>query len=156
MSWKPFVRPITAMVRASGFVLDDSLRGYLAGAGLDLLAAWLLVWATVGLRGLPWRLSLASALFVGLHRFGGWQREPQELVFSATVLLWVLGFGAHGRALAVARERPQTLPRSVSWAEYWQGQLVGFLRQVAFEAVAALALLALLTLDGLLALKGGR
>jgi hypothetical protein len=144
------------MVRASGFVLDDSLRCHLAGAGLDLLAAWLLVWATVGLRGLPWRLSLASALFVGLHLFGGWQREPQELVFSATVLLWVLGFGAHGRALAVARERPQTLLRSVSWAEYWQGQLVGFLRQVAFEAVAVLALLALLTLEGLLALKGGR
>ena len=133
--------------------MDDSLRRYLAGAGLDLLAALLLVWATVGLRGFPLRLSFASALFVGLHLFGGWQREPQELVFSATVLLWVLGFGAHARALAVARERPQTLLRSASWAEYWQGQLVGFLRQVAFEAVALLALLASLTLDGLLTLE---
>ena len=133
--------------------MDDSVRGYLAGVGLDLLAAWLLVWATVGLRGLPWRLSVASALFGGLHLFGGWQREPQELVFSATVLLWVLGFGAHARALTVARARQRLLLRSFSWAEYWQGQLVGLLRQIAFEAVALLALLASLTLDGLLTLE---
>jgi hypothetical protein len=121
---------------------------------LDLLAALLLVWATVGLRGLPLRLSSASALFVGLHLFGRWQREPQELVFSATVLLWVLGFGAHARARAVARERPQTLRRSASWAAYWQ--VAGFLHQLAFEAVAVLALLALLAVDARLVLNGLR
>ena len=78
-------------MQSSGFILDDSLRCYPVGVGLDLLAALLLAWATVGLRGLPLRLSLASALFVGLHLFGGWQREPQELAFSVTVLLWVMG-----------------------------------------------------------------
>src|SRR4051812_26710481 len=92
--------PAAASVRSSGFVLDDSLRGSLAGVSLDLLAALLLLWATVGLRGLPWRFSLALALFVGLQLFGGGQREPQELAFSVTVLLWVVGFGAHARSLA--------------------------------------------------------
>ena len=130
--------------------MDDAVGGYVAGVGLDLLAAWLLVWATVALRGLPWRLSLASALFGGLHLFGGWQREPQELVFSATVLLCVLACGAHARALAVARARQQILRRSVSAAHYWQEQLAGLVRQLAFEAVTLLALLALLALEGLL------
>jgi hypothetical protein len=145
--------PAAASVRSSGFVLDDSLRCYLEGVGLDLLASLLLVWATVGFEGLPLRLSLALALFVGLHLFGGWQREPQELAFSVMVLLWVVSFGAHARARAAARARYQTLRRTASWATYWQGQLVGFLRQIAFESVAVLALLASLTVDGLLVLK---
>ena len=126
ISGNPLAWPMTTMVRFSGFVLDDAVGGYVAGVGLDLLAAWLLVWATVALWGLPWRLSLASALFGGLHLFGGWQREPQELVFSATVLLWVLGFGAHARAVAVARARQRLLLRSFSWVEYWQGSWWAF------------------------------
>jgi hypothetical protein len=77
--------PAAASVRSSGFVLYDSLRGSLAGVGLDLLTALLLVWATVGLLGLPLRLSLALALFVCLQQFGGGQREPQGLAFSVTV-----------------------------------------------------------------------
>ena len=88
-------------MRSSGFVLDAALRCYLAGVGLDLLASLLLIWATVSLRGLPLRLSLALASFVCLHVFWGWQREPQELAFSVTVLLWVVGFGVHGYALAI-------------------------------------------------------
>ena len=120
--------------------------------GLDLLASLLLIWATVSLRGLPLRLSLGLALFVGLHLFGGWQREPQELAFSVAVLLWVVGFGAHARSVAACRARYQTLRRSASWAGYWQGQLVGFSRQVGFEAVAVLALLTLLTVEGLFVL----
>jgi hypothetical protein len=148
--------PVAASLQSSGFVLEDSLRAYLAGVGLDLLAALLLVWATVGLMGLPLRLSLASAWFVGLHLFGGWQREPQELAFSVAVLLWVVSFGTHARSLTAARARHQTLRRSASWAEYWQGQLVGFLRQIALEAMAVLAFLALLTVEGLLVLTGGR
>jgi len=70
-----------------------------------------------------------------------------------TVLLWAVSFGAHACALAAARARHHTLRRSASWAEYWQGQLVGFLRQIAFEAIAALALLALVGAEGLLVLK---
>jgi hypothetical protein len=151
-----FLSPAAASVRSSGFALDDSLRCYLAGVGLDLLASLLLVWATVGLMGLSLRLSLALAWFVGLHLFGGWQREPQELAFSVTVFLWVVSFGTHARSLTAARARHQTLRRSASWAEYWQGQLVGFLRQIALEAMAVLALLALLTVEGLLVLTGGR
>ena len=120
---------------------------------MDLVAALLLVWATVGRMGLSLRLSLALASFVGLHLFGGWQREPQELAFSVTVLLWVVGFGAHAQSLAAARARQQTLSRSACWAEYWQEQLVGLGRQVAFEAAAVLALLALSTVEGLLVLK---
>ena len=45
------------------------------------------------------------------------------------------------------------LLRSACWAEYWQNQLVGLGRQVAFEAVAVLALVALLMVEGLLALN---
>ena len=145
--------PAAASVQSSGFILDDSLRCYTVGVGLDLLAALLLAWATVGLRGLPLRLSLASALFVGLHLFGGWQREPQERAFSVAVLLWVVGFGAHARSMAACRAGLQTLLRSACWAEYWQNQLVGLGRQVAFEAVAVLALVALLMVEGLLALN---
>jgi hypothetical protein len=145
--------PAAASVRSSGFVLDDSLRRYAGGVSLDLLASLLLVWATVGLRGLPLRLSLAFALFGCLHLFGGWQREPQELAFSVTVLLCVLGLGAHARSLAARRARHETLLRSACWAEYWQGQLVGFLRQVAFEAVAVLAILALSTVELSILLK---
>ena len=82
----------------------------------------------------------------------GWQREPQELAFSATVLLWVVDFGAHagpGRC----RAPQQILRRSVSAAHHWQEQLGGLLRQVAVEAVAVLALLALWIVEGLLVLK---
>jgi hypothetical protein len=146
------ISPVAAAVRSSGFVLDDSLRCYWAGVGLDLLASLLLIWATVSLRGLPLRLSLGLALFVCLHLFGSWQREPQELAFSVTVLLWAVGFGAHARSVAACRARYQMLPRSASWAEYWQGQLVGLSRQVGFEAVAVLALLMLLTVEGLFVL----
>ena len=76
-TWELAFAPAAASLQSSGFVLEDSLRAYLAGVGLDLLAALLLVWATAGLRRLPLRLSLASTCLVGLHVFGGWQREPQ-------------------------------------------------------------------------------
>jgi len=76
------ISPAVASVRCSGFALNDSLGCYLAGVSLNLPAALLLVWATVSLMGLPMRLSVALAWFVGPHLFGGWQREPQELAFS--------------------------------------------------------------------------
>ena len=144
--------PAAAAVRSSGLVLDESLRRYLLGVSLDLLASGLLVWATQGLLSRRWRLSLALACFGGLHLVGGWQRDSQELTFSLTVLLWAVGLGAHERFRAAGRARAQTLRRSACWAEYWQGQLMGFLRQVAFEAAAVLALLALLTAEARLIL----
>jgi hypothetical protein len=46
MSWNFLAWQATATVNPSGLVLDDSLRSYLAGLTLDLLASALLVWAT--------------------------------------------------------------------------------------------------------------
>jgi hypothetical protein len=154
MAWELHASQAAVSVRTSGVVLDDSLRAYLAGVSLDLLASSLLVLATAGVKGRPFRLSLALALFVCLHLFGGWQREPKELAFSMTVLLWFLSLGAHAWSLAVSRERHRTALRSASWAHYWSGQIVSFGRQVAFEAVAVLSLLVLLTVEALIILDG--
>ena len=117
MSWAFLVSQGAASVRASGVLLDDARRAYLAGVGLDLLSAALLVWAAAGVKSWPWRLSLALGLFGCLHVFGGWEREPKELAFSLTVLFCVLSLGAHVRALAACEERQRSTLRSASWAQ---------------------------------------
>ena len=154
MGWNLFTSQATAWVSLSGFALDDPLRGYLVGLTLDLLASALLVWATVGVKRRPWRWGLAAALFGGLHRLGGWQREPKELAFSLTVILCLLNLGAHARSLAAAEDRPRNLPRSASWAQYWFSQVGNLSRQVVLEAVSVLALVALLILEALMTWKG--
>ena len=85
---------------------------------------------------------------------GGWRREPKELAFSLAVILCLLNLGAHARALAAAEDRPRNLPRSASWAQYWFSQVGNLSRQVAFEAVSVLALVALLILEALMTWKG--
>ena len=93
-------------------------------------------------------------MFGGLHLLGGWQREPKELAFSLTVLLCVLNLGAHARSLAAAEDRPRNLQRSASWAHYWSSQVGNLTRQVAFEALSVLSLVALLVVEALLIRNG--
>ena len=154
MSWNFLAWQATATVSPSGLVLDDSLRSYLTGMTLDLLASALLVWDTAGLKAWLLRWGLAAALFGGLHLWGGWQREPKELAFSLTVLLCVLNLGAHARSLAATEERPRALQRSASWAHYWFSQVGNLSRQVVLEAVSVLALVALLIVEALLIRNG--
>jgi hypothetical protein len=154
MSWMPLNWQATASVSLSGFALDDPLRGYLVGLTLDLLASALLVWATFGMKTWLWRGGLAAALFAGLHWLGGWQRDPKELAFSLTVILCLLNLGTHARALAAAEDRSRNLQRSASWAQYWFSQVGNLSRQVAFEAVSVLSLVALLILEALMTWTG--
>jgi hypothetical protein len=154
MSWNLLALQAIASISPSGFIEDDSLRSYLAGLTLDLLASALLVWATAGVKAWPLRWGLALALFGGLHLFGGWQRESKELAFSLTVLLCVLNLGAHARSLAAAEERPRNLQRSASWAHYWLSQVGNLSRQVTLEGVSVLSLLALLIVEALMIRNG--
>jgi hypothetical protein len=142
-----------ASLRSFAFVLVDPLRSYAWGVSLDLLASFVLVWAISRLKSLTLRLSFALALFLCLHTFGGWEREPKELAFSVTVILCLLSLGAHARFLAASRERRRGLFQYASWADYWSCQIVSFFRQVSFEAIAVLSVLVLLSVEALIILK---
>jgi hypothetical protein len=118
--------------------------------GLDLLASALLVWAITGLKSRPLRWGLAVALFGSVHLFGGWQREPKELAFSLSVVLCLLSLGVHARSLMAFEGRRQCFQRSASWAHYWSSQMGNLSRQVAFEGLSVLSLLAWLAVEALL------
>jgi hypothetical protein len=149
MSWERLASQTTASVNLSGFILDRSLRSYLRGMGLDLLASALLVWATVGIKSRRLRWGVAAASFACLQLFGGWQREPKRLAFSLTLILCLLNLGAHARSLGASERRHRILQRSASWTHYWSSQVGNLSRQVALEALSVLSLVALLVMEAM-------